>query len=180
MLPVCSPPAVCCLAAYLHSPTHTVAGLLKKPSAFSPDCTAGQRPKRPQLIISREGRNPSNSFVCYRTAQRRRRQMWSRVRSDLPEGVGFTFFCCCCFFPTLPFLIYSDALGHVRPRGRKICWPEQMIRASALGRLPSDPPSLRTNVMEAEGGGERGGGGPSFTSDVFPSERPGMRCARVR
>lgn len=34
-----------------------------------------------------------------------------------------------------------------------------MIRASALGRLPSDPPSLRTNVMEAEGGAEGEGGG---------------------
>lgn len=59
--------AVCCLAEYLHSPTHCHR-ITKKPLPSSSDCTAGQRPKRPQLIISREGRNPHTICLVRNTA----------------------------------------------------------------------------------------------------------------
>lgn len=56
-------PSGCLLFGCIFTFAHThCCRITKKSSAFSPNCTAGQRPKRPQMIISREGRSPPT--VC--------------------------------------------------------------------------------------------------------------------
>lgn len=149
--------AVCCLAEYLHSPTHCHR-ITKKPLPSSSDCTAGQRPKRPQLIISREGRNPQTICLVRNTAAQ---QMEAGLAYLKPVLFFFLFF----------FLIYSGASGRVR-QGR-----EKYVGVSKLSGLSCGEGSIRSS-HSAECNGSRGGALGAFTSDVFPSDVGQGVCVR--
>lgn len=111
--------AVCCLAEYLHSPTHCHR-ITKKPLPSSSACTAGQSPKRPQLIISREGRNPQTICLVRNTTAQ-------QMEAGLAYLKPVLFF----FFPSSPYLLWR--LRPCQTREREICWREQIIGAFMWG-----------------------------------------------
>lgn len=105
---MCSPPAVCCLAAYLHSPTHTVVGLLKNPAPSAPTALLAKDQRGPNWSLAGRA-EPLQQFVWYRTVQRQQVRSW--LKSDLPEGVAFPFFSFVVFSP-------SYSLQRFRPSDR--------------------------------------------------------------